>query len=175
MRGRVGSAFVQAHDNICPQRFLDLDGFLRRNHMSGPVEMGLKLDPFFGNSNQGIKAEDLESPTIGKQGMVPVHELVQPSEPADPLMPGPQVEMVGIGKDHFRPHLLKFFRGQGFHCSLGPHGNKNRGVEDTMGSSASSHTLMHPVYRCGGTLTLAGTRISSCTISTMPIQMMSGK
>jgi hypothetical protein len=100
--------------------------------------MGLKLNPFLGNFDQGVKAENLESSTVGEQGMVPVHEFVQPSEPTDPLLPGPQVEMVGVGKDDFRSHLLKLFRGQGFHCGLGSHRNKSRSVEEAMGSKASS-------------------------------------
>ena len=96
--------------------------------------MGLKLDPFFGNFDQGVEAENLEASTVGEKGIIPVHEFVQPSEPADPLLPGPQVEVVRVGKNNFRSHLLKFFRGQGFHCRLGSYRNKSRGVKEAMGS-----------------------------------------
>ena len=101
--GRVGGAFIQAHDDVRPQGFLDLHGLLRSDPVSGPVDMGLKLDSFFGKFDQGVEAEDLEPAAVGKQGMVPVHEAMDPSQSLNPFMPRPQVEVVGVGENDLRP------------------------------------------------------------------------
>ena len=100
--------------------------------------MRLKVDPFPGNFDQGVEAENLEASTVRQQWMIPVHETVQAPQPPDPLMSGPQVEMVGIGKNDLRSHLPKLLRSHGLNGRLGAHRNKGRRAESTMGSNALS-------------------------------------
>ena len=61
-----------------------------------------KVTPSSSTLPEVREAEDLEAAGIGQDRPVPAHEPMQPAEPGDPLVAGPQREVVGVGEDDLR-------------------------------------------------------------------------
>ena len=52
------------------------------------------------------EAENLEAAAVGENGLVPVHEFVQPAGGADDVEAGAQIEMIGVAENDLRAHLV---------------------------------------------------------------------
>ena len=55
---------------------------------------------FLADNDIVSETENLEPAAIGQYRSVPAHEMVQPAEPLDGLLPRTQSQMVRIGEDH---------------------------------------------------------------------------
>ena len=89
-------AFVETHDDVRAQGFLNGDNAFRSEEMAAAVDVGLELHAFAGDLAQAGKAHDLESAAVREHRPVPGDELVKPPGGADKLVPGTQIEMVGV-------------------------------------------------------------------------------
>lgn len=117
--GGVRDTLVKSHDDIGAKSVLDLhDGFWREK-MLGAVEMGAEKHAFFRDLAQIAEAEHLEATAIGEDRAIPVHEAVETAELTDKLMPWPQVQMIGIGKNDLRFCIFELVRRQGLDGGLG--------------------------------------------------------
>ena len=60
--------------------------------------MAVEGDPFFFDFPQRSQAEHLEPPAVGEDGPLPPHKLVQAAPAVDQLVPGTDVEVVGVAQ-----------------------------------------------------------------------------
>jgi hypothetical protein len=95
--------------------------------------MRLELYPFLADLAQFTQAEDLKSAAVRQDRMIPVHEAVQTAQMFYQAMPGPQIQMVGIGQDDLGIDRQKVFGGHGLDGRIGTHrheyGGFNAAVE----------------------------------------------
>ena len=94
---------VEGDRDVRSERLLDGDRQLGRERVRGPVDMAAERDPVLVHDSQVAERHDLEAPGVGQDRPVPVHEPVEPTEPPDPLVPRPQVQVVGIRQDDRGP------------------------------------------------------------------------
>ncbi len=66
--------------------------------MAVPVQVRIEHHAVFVDLAQSTQAEHLKTARIGENRIGPGHELVQSAHPADGLVSGAQVEMIGIGQ-----------------------------------------------------------------------------
>ena len=69
------------------------------NRWTRPVEMAAERDAVLVHDPQVAQRDDLEAARVGQDRAVPVHEPMQPAEPRDPVVAGPQVQVVRVGED----------------------------------------------------------------------------
>jgi hypothetical protein len=74
------------------------------------------------------QAEDLEAAGIGQDRSIPAHEAVQPAEPRDALMAGPQGEVVGVGQDDLDAGFVQVAGRQRLDRGLGADRHEDRGL-----------------------------------------------
>src|SRR3546814_4381021 len=72
--------------------------------------MAAELHPLLGQLAQLRKAHHLVSAAVGQDRARPVHELVQPAKPRDPLRTRAKHQMVGITQDDVRTSGAHAFR-----------------------------------------------------------------
>ena len=81
------------------------------------------------------QGEHLEAAAVGEHGAVPAHEPVQAAHGLHHLVPGAQVEVVGVGQLHLAADLLQI---QGGHRPLdgplGAHIHEHRGLHRAVGA-----------------------------------------
>ena len=102
--------FIKSHDDVRIQISLDLHRALRPDERRSAVQVVLKMHALFGDLPQPGQREHLKTPAVGKYWPLPAHEFVQPTLPGDQLLPGTDVEMIGISKYDLCPELVKFDR-----------------------------------------------------------------
>ncbi len=73
-------AFVESHDDIRAQVFLDLDGFFGSKTVGGAVNVALEGDAIVVNFTGLGQGEHLVTARIGQHGMRPLHEVVQAAQ-----------------------------------------------------------------------------------------------
>ena len=71
------------------------------------VEVRLEDHALLGDLAQAAQAEDLKAAGIGEDGVRPGHEAVQSAHLADQLVPGPQIQMIGVGQQDLRRRDLR--------------------------------------------------------------------
>src|SRR5690606_34909758 len=87
-RGRIRNTLIKSHDDVGPERLLYRNGGFWCQHMRRTIEVRLKSDPLFGNFSQIPQTENLKSPTISQNRLVPVHKGMETPKASDQFMPG---------------------------------------------------------------------------------------
>jgi hypothetical protein len=85
----------------------DLHHALRREEATRAIDVRLELHPLLAHRPQRLEREDLKAAGIRQDRSRPLHELVQPTQVADHLIPGPQVQVVRVGEHHLRPRITQ--------------------------------------------------------------------
>lgn len=93
-------AFVEAHDAVCSERFLDLHGAFRRKLKQITVDVGSEDDFVVIEPAKIGKTEHLKSAAVGENRAIPIHELVQPAMELHDAFAGAEGKMVGVGQQH---------------------------------------------------------------------------
>lgn len=117
--GSVRNTLVKSHDDIGAKNVLYFHDGFRREKMLGTVEMGAEKHALFCDLAQITEAEDLEAAAVGEDWAIPVHEAVETAELTDKLMPWPQIQMIGIGKNDLRFCVFELVGRQGLDGGLG--------------------------------------------------------
>ena len=89
MRGRVGRAFVEDHDDVGVQRVLNAHRFFRRQEQLAAVDRRRELDAFLGDLAQRAEGKYLEATRVSEDRLVPAHQAVEAAVRADDLKTGP--------------------------------------------------------------------------------------
>ena len=131
-------AFVEGHDNICPQRILDVDGRFRSHHVFGTVDIGFEGNSFLCDFTEFTQGKNLEAAAVRENRAIPVHELVKSAGLSNDILAGSQIEMIGVSQNDFGAGGLHIFRFHGFHRSLSAHRHKYRGFNGAVGSGNPS-------------------------------------
>jgi hypothetical protein len=106
------SAFVEGHDDVRAQVFLNADGFLGREAMLRPVDVTLEGHAVIVHYPGFGKRENLEAARISQHGMRPAHEAVQPAQLGYQVVAGTQVEVVGVGEHQRGAQVSHLHRGE---------------------------------------------------------------
>src|SRR5215207_831858 len=88
--------FVECHDNVCTEVFLNGYGLLRREAVCRAINMTLKGHAVVIDLARLRQRKDLKAPRIGEHGAVPLHELMQAAHVAHEFITWTQVEMIGV-------------------------------------------------------------------------------
>ncbi len=83
--------FIESHDDIRPQVFLDCNGFLGGQAMRRTVDVALKGYPFLIYLAHLGQGENLEASRIGQDWPLPVHKIVQSAQLSHQVIPRAQV------------------------------------------------------------------------------------
>jgi len=75
--------------------------------MHGAIEMTAELRTLFVDAHQRPKGYHLKSTRVGQDRSIPLHELVEATEALHTLMPGTQVEVIGVGEDDLGTERLQ--------------------------------------------------------------------
>ena len=127
-------ALVKGHGNIRAQIGLDAHAFLRPHKNVPPVHMGIEADALLLDLPQLGQGKDLEAATVGEDGAVPVHELVQAAHLLDQRVAGAHMKVVGVGKLHLAADGFQVVGGEGaFDGPLGAHIHEHRGLDGAVG------------------------------------------
>jgi hypothetical protein len=92
----VGGTFVEGHHDIRTQGSLDLNHFFWGEKVPGTVDMRTEDNTLLLDIDEFTETEYLETTAVCQNRTFPMHELVKPSHLFDQLMPGSQVEVIGI-------------------------------------------------------------------------------
>ena len=93
---RQRGAFVKRHDNIRAERALDFNGTFRANKMFHTIDWGTKRNAFLSYRAEGAEAKHLKPTAIRQNRVLPAHKSVQTAGISDNLVPGTEIEVVGI-------------------------------------------------------------------------------
>jgi hypothetical protein len=134
LRGRrQPHALVERHDDVGAEVVLDADRVLGPQEVVDPVDRAAEADPVVGHLDQIGEREDLEAAGIGQPGLVPRREAVEAAEVADDLVTRPKEQVVGVGEDDLRAHLLELPRLHRAHGRARRHRHEDRGFDHAMG------------------------------------------
>lgn len=97
-------------------------------------------DPFFGDLAHLTEAEYLEAAAVGKDGLLPVHELVKASGFLDQIVAGTEEQVIGIAENDLRAHIVELFRRQRLDGRLRTDRHEHRCLERTVRSTQDSGT-----------------------------------
>ena len=75
----------------------------RREHVRIAVQVRLEVHALFADLPQAAQAENLKAAGIGQDRARPRHEPMQSAQPLNRLMPGPQIQMIGVAKNNGTP------------------------------------------------------------------------
>jgi len=120
----IGRAFIQAHHDVRPDRLLDREGLFRSHEVSRTVDVRLEEDPFRRDLAQLGQAVDLEAAAVGEDRFLPAHEAMKSSGGADRFAPGTEVEVIGVGEDHFHAEGFGLGGQEGLERPLRAHGHE---------------------------------------------------
>ncbi len=124
--GGVGT-FIESHDDIGIQIFLDGNGLLRGEPVQGAIDMAFKCDTILINAAQPTQRKDLKAARIGENGAIPMHELMQATQFVDEVITGAQIQMIGVGKDDGGIDLQQLLGSDSFNCCLSADRHEDRG------------------------------------------------
>jgi len=127
-------AFVECHDDICAQFFLDLHRALRSEAVGRTVDVAFERDPVVIHLADVGQREHLEAARIGQHRVWPAHEVVQPAHLRHQIRTRAQIQVVGVRKHQRGAQLGQLCRGERFHRGLGADRCKNRGLQRAMRS-----------------------------------------
>src|SRR5574343_272230 len=132
-RRRVGRAFVEDHDDVRVQDFLDLHRDFRRQEKLGAVVRRAELDTFLGDLAQGAQREYLEAARVGQDWLVPVHETVQALVRLNALQPRPQPEVEGVAEADLGANLAQRGRRHRLDRAVGADRHEDGRLDDAVG------------------------------------------
>ena len=104
-RSGVLYALVERHRNGGGKVRLYLHALLRTDEQALSVDVAGEIYALLLYFAELRQRKDLKSAAVGKYGLVPVHELVEPAQLVDYVIAGAQVEVIGIAQLHlgFQP------------------------------------------------------------------------
>ncbi len=106
-RGRLGQALVEDHGDVRAQPRLDVGGAFGRQQVLAAVEMRAEPDAVLGHHPLRAEAEGLEPSAVGEDRAVPADEAVQPAQPGDQAVAGPEPQVIGVAEDDLGADLAQ--------------------------------------------------------------------
>ena len=123
---RQCGTFIKAHHNIAAQQLLDLHRAFGTKHMFGTIDMAFERHAIFCQLAQISQAHHLKPTAISKNGLVPIHELMQPTKRRNPLSRGAQHQVIRIAEQNIRTGRRNTFGHHRFYCCSRANGHKSR-------------------------------------------------
>ena len=125
-RCRVARALVQLHADVASQLHGDLHVVLGRPEHVATIVVGHdKAHAVIGKLNCIVMTKDLEAARIGKDGAVPVHEVVKSAQLVDQVLARAHAQVIGVGEHNLRAQRLDRLGGNALDVGLGSHGHED--------------------------------------------------
>ena len=124
--GRQRGAFVETHDDIGAEELLNLHRPLWRQLVLGAVNVAFEGHTSLGELAKVRERHDLKAARVGQDRLVPVHELVQATQPVDPLGGRAQHQVIGIAQKDIRSRGGDAFGHHRFDRPCCAHGHESR-------------------------------------------------
>ena len=121
--------FVECHDDVRAEIFLNRNGFFRREAMRRTVNVTLEGHAVVVDLASLREREHLKAARVGEHGTSPLHELVQAAHVAHEFVAGTQVEMIGVAQHERGVDVLEMLRCEGFYSGLRADGREDRREE----------------------------------------------
>ena len=142
-RGGIARALVELHADVGAELHGDFHVVLGRpEHVTAVVVVDDKAHTLVGELDSVVVAEHLEAARVGKNGAVPVHELVQSAQLGDGVLAGTHGQVIGIGKHDLGTELLDGLGRNALDVCLGAHGHKDRRLDVTVRGVQHTGTRM---------------------------------
>ena len=117
---------IEHHRNVWSQLLLERQHRLRRAPMLTAINDRIERHGCIVDFHLIAKRKDLKATRIGQDRPIPVHELVKPPEPLNPLSTRPDMQMIAVGKNQFAASLLHLLDGQATQRCVGSNRSKTR-------------------------------------------------
>ena len=131
-------AVVEDHRDVRAEFALDIHGFFWSKKEKRSVQMRPELDSVRLDFANGCEAEDLETAAIGKDGPIPIYEVVEAASSSDDFHARTDVQMIGVAEDDLGAHFAQFARIDGFDAALGADRHEDRGVDRAVRSGQTA-------------------------------------
>ena len=123
---------IELHDHVGAEIPLDPHHTLWREEMQRAVEMASKLHAILAHRPQPLEREHLKAARVRENRTAPAHEAVQPSEIANQLVAGTQMEMIRVRENHLRADLSQIVRVERLHRRERADRHERRRFDDTV-------------------------------------------
>jgi hypothetical protein len=100
---------IKCNGDIGGKRLLHLNRTLRRKEVHGAIKMTAKARTLFVDAHQRPKGDHLKSTRVSQDRSIPLHELMEATEPLYPFMPWAQIEVIRVGEDDLGAERLQIF------------------------------------------------------------------
>jgi hypothetical protein len=129
---------IERHRDVGAEGPLDLGGALGGEEATRAVHVALELDALVIDPPEPLEGEDLEPARVGEQRPVPPHEAVQAAEPGDDVLPGADVEVVGVREHEVGPDGFQVRGRERAHGALRADGHEARGRHRAVGEGEAA-------------------------------------
>jgi hypothetical protein len=94
--------------------------------------MRAETDAFVGDLTKRAERKDLKAAGVGEQGAGPTDEAMQAAEPADGLVSGAEIEVIGVAENDFCAEGFERVLGDGLDGSGGADGHEDGGLDSAV-------------------------------------------
>lgn len=100
--------------------------------MPRAIQVRAECDALVRHVLEVAQAEDLEAARVGQNRAGPRHESMKAAHSPNQLMPGPQIEMVGVGEQNLNVETFEVLLGLAFDGRGRADGHERRRLDDAM-------------------------------------------
>ena len=101
-----------------------------------------KAHAIVGELDRIVMAKDLKAARIGKDGTVPVHEVMEPAQLINQVLARAHAQVIGVGKHDLRAQCLNRLGGNALDVGLGSHGHKDGRLDIAVRRVQNARTRM---------------------------------
>ena len=128
VRRLSGHDVIERHRDVGAERPLDLHRPLGRECPIGAVDVRLELDAVLTDPAKPLEREHLKAARVGQHRPRPRGEAVESAHGADDVLPGTQVQVVGVAQDDLRAGARDIGRAQAPDHAVRAHRHERRGL-----------------------------------------------
>jgi hypothetical protein len=111
-------AFVEGHDNVGAESYLNIDRRFGSKRVWTPIEVRAELDAVVGDFAERAEWEDLKAAGVRKECARPTHEFVKATHAANGFVAGAEIEVISVAEDDFCAEGFERVLRDGFDGSL---------------------------------------------------------
>jgi hypothetical protein len=128
IHGKLGT-FVKRHDDVGAESDLSFHRALGAEEMRRAIQVRPKGHTFLVDLAQLVQTENLKSAGVSEDRPAPSHEPMQPAQLSHGLDARPQIEVIGIAKNHVCAQFLQCVLRHAFHRSQRSHRHEYRRLD----------------------------------------------
>ncbi len=141
-------AFIETHDEVCPERFLNLHGAFGGQFEEFAVDMRTKDDAVIVELAKVGQTEHLKATTVCQNRPIPVHETVQAPVSLHDGFARSEGKVVGVGEQHLGAGFAELCRKQSLDGADGADGHEGRSLYGAVRSLQLTGSTRGSVIDC---------------------------